>query len=116
MDPRLDTGGWLALTEASYDTSSRQGLSPCKIRQAFPGAITGEVQYGPTYIVLRRRVNITAMIAGIIGGMLVINLFGFMEPEIHVWKAILLGSLAGLLFNIIVYRVIYSFLLKSRHK
>jgi hypothetical protein len=27
MDARLDTGGWLALT--------RQGLSPCKIRQAF---------------------------------------------------------------------------------
>ncbi|MGH8614995.1 MAG: hypothetical protein ACREYF_23975, partial [Gammaproteobacteria bacterium] len=28
----LDTGGWLALT--------RQGLSPCKIRQASLGAIT----------------------------------------------------------------------------
>jgi hypothetical protein len=32
-DARLDTGGWLALT--------RQGLSPCKIRQAFLGAIRG---------------------------------------------------------------------------
>ena len=41
MDPRLDTGGWLALTETPYGLSSRQGLSPCKIRQAFPGAIRG---------------------------------------------------------------------------
>src|SRR3989449_10333208 len=32
MDARLATGGWLALT--------RQGLSPCKRRQAFLGAIT----------------------------------------------------------------------------
>ena len=32
MDARLDTGGWLSLT--------RQGLSPCKRRQAFLGAIT----------------------------------------------------------------------------
>lgn len=32
MDARLDTGGWLALT--------RQGLSPCKRRQAYLGAIT----------------------------------------------------------------------------
>ena len=32
MDARLDTGGWLPLT--------RQGLSPCKRRQAFLGAIT----------------------------------------------------------------------------
>ncbi len=32
MDPRLDTGGWLTL--------SRQGLPPCKIRRAYPGAIT----------------------------------------------------------------------------
>jgi hypothetical protein len=32
MDATLDTGGWLALT--------RQGLSPCKIRQASLGAIT----------------------------------------------------------------------------
>jgi hypothetical protein len=31
-DARLDTGGWLALT--------RQGLSPCKTRQAYLGAIT----------------------------------------------------------------------------
>jgi hypothetical protein len=30
-DARLDTGGWLTLT--------RQGLSPCKIRQASLGAI-----------------------------------------------------------------------------
>jgi hypothetical protein len=36
MDARLDTGGWLALT--------RQGLSPCTIRQAFLGAITPSVQ------------------------------------------------------------------------
>jgi hypothetical protein len=35
MDARLDTGGWLALT--------RQGLSPCKRRQAFLGAITPAV-------------------------------------------------------------------------
>jgi hypothetical protein len=35
MDATLDTGGWLALT--------RQGLSPCKIRQASLGAITLEV-------------------------------------------------------------------------
>jgi hypothetical protein len=32
MDARLDTGGWLPLT--------RQGLSPCKRRQAFLGART----------------------------------------------------------------------------
>jgi len=32
MDPRLDTGGWLALT--------RRGLSPRKMRRALPGAIT----------------------------------------------------------------------------
>src|SRR5437867_11475927 len=32
MDARLATGGWLALT--------RQGLSPCKRRQAFLGART----------------------------------------------------------------------------
>src|SRR5947209_33101 len=32
MDARLDTGGWLALT--------RQGLAPCKRRQAYLGAIT----------------------------------------------------------------------------
>src|SRR5262245_53101675 len=32
MDARLDTGGWLTLT--------RQGLSPCKRRQAFLGART----------------------------------------------------------------------------
>src|SRR5215468_9813082 len=32
MDARLDTGGWLTLT--------RQGLSPCKRRQAYLGAIT----------------------------------------------------------------------------
>ncbi|MGH8655031.1 MAG: hypothetical protein ACREYE_23950, partial [Gammaproteobacteria bacterium] len=31
-DATLDTGGWLALT--------RQGLSPCKMRRAFPSAIT----------------------------------------------------------------------------
>jgi len=31
-DARLDTGEWLTLT--------RQGLSPCKIRRALPGAIT----------------------------------------------------------------------------
>jgi len=29
---RLDTGGWLTLT--------RQGLSPCKICRAYPGALT----------------------------------------------------------------------------
>jgi len=32
MDPRLDTGGWLALT--------RRGLPPRKMRRALPGAIT----------------------------------------------------------------------------
>jgi hypothetical protein len=31
-DATLDTGGWLALT--------RQGLSPCKMHQASPGALT----------------------------------------------------------------------------
>ena len=35
MDARLDTGGWLILT--------RQGLSPCKRRQAYLGAITLEL-------------------------------------------------------------------------
>jgi hypothetical protein len=40
MDPRLDTGGWLTLTEDHYWSSSRQGLSPCKIRRAFLGATT----------------------------------------------------------------------------
>jgi hypothetical protein len=35
-DARLDTGGWLALT--------RQGLSPCKKRQAYLGAITFEMR------------------------------------------------------------------------
>ena len=38
MDARLDTGGWLPLT--------RQGLSPCKRRQAFLGAITLGVRRG----------------------------------------------------------------------
>ncbi|MGH8652357.1 MAG: hypothetical protein ACREYE_09370, partial [Gammaproteobacteria bacterium] len=33
-DATLDTGGWLALT--------RQGLSPCKMRRAFPSAIATE--------------------------------------------------------------------------
>jgi hypothetical protein len=32
MDARLDTGGWRALP--------RQGLSPCKRRQAYLGAVT----------------------------------------------------------------------------
>jgi hypothetical protein len=36
MDPRLDTGGWLAL--------ARRGLSPRKIRRAYPGAITKREQ------------------------------------------------------------------------
>ncbi len=36
-DARLDTGGWLTLT--------RQGLSPCKIRQASLGAITLELGF-----------------------------------------------------------------------
>ncbi|MEJ2613202.1 MAG: hypothetical protein P8179_24915, partial [Candidatus Thiodiazotropha sp.] len=35
MDPRLDTGGWLAL--------ARRGLSPRKIRRALLGAITFRV-------------------------------------------------------------------------
>ncbi len=41
MDARLDTGGWLPLT--------RQGLSPCKRRQAYLGAITPwhQPRYGP---------------------------------------------------------------------
>jgi hypothetical protein len=38
MDARLDTGGWLALT--------RQGLSPCKRRQAYLGAITLGIRRG----------------------------------------------------------------------
>ena len=38
MDARLDTGGWLALT--------RQGLSPCKRRQAYLGAITPGLRRG----------------------------------------------------------------------
>ena len=38
MDARLDTGGWLPLT--------RQGLSPCKRRQAYLGAITLGVRRG----------------------------------------------------------------------
>jgi hypothetical protein len=40
MDPRLDTGGWLTLTKMHCCTFSRQGLSPCKIHRAYPGAIT----------------------------------------------------------------------------
>jgi len=40
MDPRLDTGGWLTLTESHYCLSSRQGLAPCKMRRALLGAIT----------------------------------------------------------------------------
>src|SRR2546425_8334056 len=36
LDARLDTGGWLALP--------RQGLSPCKRRQACLGAITPGVR------------------------------------------------------------------------
>ena len=36
MDPRLDTGGWLAL--------ARRGLSPRKIRRAYPGATTKQDQ------------------------------------------------------------------------
>jgi len=40
MDPRLDTGGWLTLTKTHYCISSRQGLAPCKICRALPGAIT----------------------------------------------------------------------------
>ena len=39
-DARLDTGGWLTLT--------RRGLSPRKIRRAFPGAITRRLRsHGP---------------------------------------------------------------------
>src|SRR5918992_4946508 len=41
-DPRLDTGGWLTLVKKPYDLFSRQGLSPCKMRRAFPSAITGK--------------------------------------------------------------------------
>ena len=37
MDARRDTGGWLPLT--------RQGLSPCKRRQAYLGAITLDVHF-----------------------------------------------------------------------
>ena len=40
MDPRLDTGGWLTLTESHCWLSSRQGLSLCKIRRTLLGAIT----------------------------------------------------------------------------
>lgn len=39
MDPRLDTGGWLALT--------RRGLPPRKMRRALPGAITSELSGPP---------------------------------------------------------------------
>jgi uncharacterized protein YutE (UPF0331/DUF86 family) len=35
-DARLDTGGWLAL--------ARQGLSPCKMRRACPGAIADKLE------------------------------------------------------------------------
>src|SRR5215813_1641925 len=38
MDARLDTGGWL--------TRTRQGLSPCKRRQAYLGAITLRIRCG----------------------------------------------------------------------
>jgi hypothetical protein len=38
-DPRLNTGGWLTLVKRPYDLFSRQGLSPCKMRRAFPSAI-----------------------------------------------------------------------------
>ena len=49
MDARLDTGGWLPLT--------RQGLSPCKRRQAFLGAITPGVSrcWKPEWSVAKRR-------------------------------------------------------------
>jgi len=43
MGPRLDTGGWLTLTKTHYCTSSRQGLPPCKICRALPGAITSKL-------------------------------------------------------------------------
>ena len=46
---RLDTGGWLALT--------RQGLSPCKIRQAFLGAVTLGVRRGGGAERNRRRLH-----------------------------------------------------------
>ncbi len=40
MDPRLDTGGWLALTQPPLGNYSRQGLSSYKIYRALLGAIT----------------------------------------------------------------------------
>ncbi|MBU2512526.1 hypothetical protein KJ966_14415, partial [bacterium] len=40
MSPRLDTGGWLALTQMLLSIYSLQGLSPCQIHRAFLGAIT----------------------------------------------------------------------------
>jgi hypothetical protein len=54
MDARLDTGRWLALT--------RQGLSPCKRRQAFLGAITLGIRRGgkPEPSTARRRLYAVA--------------------------------------------------------
>jgi hypothetical protein len=40
MDPRLDTGGWLALPTTHYCIATRPGLSPGKRRQALLGATT----------------------------------------------------------------------------
>jgi len=45
-DARLDTGGWLTLT--------RRGLSPRKIRRAFPGAITFRLNHYPNIGYLRQ--------------------------------------------------------------
>jgi hypothetical protein len=49
-DARLDTGGWLTLT--------RRGLSPRKIRRAFPGAITFWVRSASFSVFLNPRVRV----------------------------------------------------------
>nr|VFJ98476.1 MAG: hypothetical protein BECKLFY1418A_GA0070994_10844 [Candidatus Kentron sp. LFY] len=46
MDPRLDTDGWLALNRPAFLHLSRQGLPPCKICRALPGATKGEILVG----------------------------------------------------------------------
>jgi hypothetical protein len=53
-DARLDTGRWLSL--------ARQGLSPRKIRQAFPGAITFWVRGAFFSVLLNPRVRVCVAI------------------------------------------------------
>ena len=46
MDPRLDTGGWPALTTTHYCIATRPGLSPGKRRRASLGATTTTIGNG----------------------------------------------------------------------